>query len=214
MASQSMRKHATPAPQPITRLWVRTLISLTASVAIGLAPFLGTLNIPLFSPLLSLIPIQIQKEAITLSTSAMSLVAIAVQWGAGVNVNLRVIEKRFKRILVIAAITFILLFTVSNFLVVRVPYLDGSRSASFLKGFRRPIPDPCSGKSDESCVQSVLSFDEAKLAGYWGNDQIALARFAYLLFYVALMAQFGALVGFLVLRDGIQKPKKQPQVTA
>jgi hypothetical protein len=192
-----------PALPPMVHLWVRALLGLSVSVGVGLAPFLGTLGVPLFTPLLSLIPIQLRTEAITLSTAAMSLTAIAVQWNADGRLTMRLLEKRFRKTTISSVLTFVLLFAVSNFFVVRVHYDNGSKSTSFLKGIYRPEPDPCAGKSDEACIQRVTTFNEASVASYWGDAQISVARFAFLLSYVALLAQFGLLVGYLVLKESM-----------
>lgn len=187
-----------PPPPPLTRLWVRTLISFAVTVAIGLAPFLGTMGVPLFSPLLNLIPLQIRTEAITLSTMAMSLVAIAVQWKAKIRSNPKEMRKKFRVAITSTVFTFVCVFAISNFLVVRVHFLAGSKSVTFLKGFRRPSPDPCAGLSDEACIQRVLTFNEADINSYWGDNQIAVSRFLFLSAYIAMLAQFGLLIGYLV----------------
>jgi hypothetical protein len=177
------------------------VVSLFVSVGVGLAPVLGTVGVPLFTPLLTLIPLQIRSEAITLSTAAMGLIAITIQWSSHRAPGKRILEKRFRVVLATTLVTFIILFLVSNFLVVPVHYLTGQKKVSFLKGFSRPIPDPCAGLSDEACIQQKLTFNIADVDGYWGDGQIALSRCAFLLAYVGLLAQFGVLIGYLVLLE-------------
>lgn len=194
--------HAALKGLPLTaRLWARTLIALTVTVGIGLAPLLGGVGVPLFSPLLSLMPVEVQKQAITLSTAAMSLIAIVVQWSGTSRLQLKVLSRRFKLTLISAILSFVLLFAVDNLFVVRVPYLGGAKSASFLKGIRRPQPDVCVGLSDVSCIKQRLSFDAGRIAGYWGDEQISIARSVYLLSYIALLSHFALLVGLIVLRE-------------
>jgi len=62
------------------RKWVTYVVAFSVSVAIGLAPLLGKLRVPLFSPMLDMIPTYFQDSLITLTSALMGLVAVVVQW--------------------------------------------------------------------------------------------------------------------------------------
>src|SRR5436305_6589365 len=64
---------------PLASTFIRYLLGFSVSVGLGLAPYLGKLDIPGFSPMLSLIPDSLQNVAIPLSTAAMGIVTIWVQ---------------------------------------------------------------------------------------------------------------------------------------
>src|SRR5215475_12041913 len=75
---------ADEAPKPkLPRLasdWVRYLLGFTVSIGVGLAPYLGLVGVPLFTPLLSLIPHSLQSIAIPISIASMGIIAVVVQW--------------------------------------------------------------------------------------------------------------------------------------
>src|SRR5215469_3210132 len=60
--------------------WVRYLLGFSVSIAVGLAPYLGLVGVPLFTPLLSLIPQSLQSIAIPISIASMGIIAVLVQW--------------------------------------------------------------------------------------------------------------------------------------
>jgi hypothetical protein len=191
----------------MTKLWVRTTVALTVSVAVGMAPFLGTIGVPFFSPLLSLLPLQIRGEAITLGSALMGLIAVGLQWHSGKAVKAARLQSWFKRAVVSTIVTFVTLLLVFNFLVVRVQYLGGEKTTSFIKGFTRPVPDICAGLSDESCIKERLSFDPAEIDGYWGSQQVSVSRLLFLVCYLALLSHFAVLVGLLVLKKSLNRSR-------
>ena len=79
---------AASLPTPVGRRWVNYLIGFSVGVGSGLSVYLGKVHVPLFSPLLDLIPFTLQNTLIPLSSALMGIVAVAVQfysytrWGA------------------------------------------------------------------------------------------------------------------------------------
>ena len=69
-----------PPPPPLAARFVRYLLGAGVSVAIGLAPFLGEIDVPLFKPLIGILPPEEGTVAIPLSAAMMGIVAVAVQW--------------------------------------------------------------------------------------------------------------------------------------
>jgi hypothetical protein len=191
---------------PTTKLWVRLTLSFSVSVAIGLAPLLGKVSVPLFSPLLTLLPITIQNQAVTLGAVAMGLIAIIVQWTAGMEVKERWLKEMFRRSIVLAALTFVVLAIASSFLVAHVHYDGTNRSVTFAVGIVRPTPDPlCAGMSDSACIEKKLSFNPIEIESYWGDKQVKLSELLLTLTYVGFLATFGFLVGLLVLRQSLTR---------
>ena len=68
----------TPATS-LSKKFVRYIIGFGVGVAVGLAPYLGILNVPFFKPLLSLIPEAVRGTAIPLSAALMGIVAVVIQ---------------------------------------------------------------------------------------------------------------------------------------
>lgn len=75
-----MTRSTARPPTALTRVWVRSLIGFSVGVAVGLAPYLGVTGVPLFTPLLELIPSTARHTTIPLSAALMGLVAMWVQW--------------------------------------------------------------------------------------------------------------------------------------
>jgi hypothetical protein len=201
-----------PALTPTTKTWVRITLSFTVSVAIGLAPLLGTLNVPLFAPLLSLLPKTVRTQAIVWSSTAMGLVAVIVQWNTGSRVNNVWLKKMFSRSIKSTVVAFVFLFVAFIFLVTRVEYEGGERSATFVTGFVRPSPDKlCGGMSSSACIQKKLSFNPAEIESYWGDAQIRGSELVLVFAYVGFLASVGCLIGLIVVRQSLRRPGGPPR---
>src|ERR1051325_2256248 len=87
---------------PLTSTLVRYVLGFGVSVGVGLAPYLGRLNVPLFTPLLSMMPVSLQDTAIPLSAALMGVVAVAIQWHGRERLNRKWAEKTFKKTLALA----------------------------------------------------------------------------------------------------------------
>jgi hypothetical protein len=177
--------------------WIRYVLGFTISIALGLAPYLGLVGVPGFTPLLSLIPRSLQNTAIPLSIAAMGIIAVLVQW-----------KKRdpakplaFRNAVLFSAGTLLLFIALQMLAVahVEVPAVD--QTVSFAVGFSSPQRPPCENLSPEACIAQKLSFDESVIDGYFGPAQTRLTRLLLLLSYIGFMSSFGWMVGLLLLRD-------------
>jgi hypothetical protein len=186
---------------PLSRRLVRYVIGFGVGVGVGLAPYLGLLDVPLFRPLLSLIPASIQDTVIPLSAALMGVIAVVVQWYGGERLTRRRLRKVFTRTLATAVLAFVLL-TVIHSLVVRTITMGKGESASFIVGFTRPPnKPPCTAEvSDAQCIK-LVTFDLAEIESYWGDGRIRLARLSLIFAYLLFTGSFGALVGLIVLRE-------------
>jgi hypothetical protein len=183
---------ADDAPKPkLPRLasdWIRYLLGFTVSVGVGLAPYLGLVGVPLFTPLLSLIP---------LSIAAMGIIAVLVQWRR--RTPAKPIE--FRLAVTLALVTLVLFISLEILAVahVEVPAVD--QTVSFAVGFSTPQRPPCEGLSRDACIAQRLGFDEAVIDGYFGDTQTRLTKLALILAYIGFMSSFGWMVGLLLLRE-------------
>jgi hypothetical protein len=191
-------------PTPLARQFVRYMVGFGVAVAIGLAPFLGELDLPLFTPLLHLIPRSVRDTLVPLSAALMGLVAVVVQWLGQERLSRARQRKMFARTLAVVVFSFVLLFALNNFIVVRVPIPALGSTETFIVGFTRPDTPECQGFSDAECIKR-LSMNEELIATYWGDRRIALASLCLKLAYLLFTGSFGALVGLLVLREQWKK---------
>lgn len=196
-----MPASSVPLPTPVSKRLVRYMLGFGVGISIGLAPYLGLLRVPLFAPLLNLIPDSIQNTIIPLSAAFMGTLAVAVQWYASENIVRSSFKKLFKRTLLITATAFILLLVLHTFVVVSVPILGGQDSITFVVGFTRPYKPPCTSEvSDSECIKRI-TLDPTAVASFWGDRQVRLATVSLMLSYLAFTGSFGALIGVMILRD-------------
>jgi hypothetical protein len=192
------RKSMFSAP-PLIERWIRCLLGLTVGVAAGLAPYLGKYEVPLFDSVFKLIPTSLQDVVPIFSAALMSLVAVFIQFCDQTRVEPRKLEKAFKFTLILAGVSLISLIVVHSFVVVKVPYLAGRASETFLVGFNKPGKPPCTPEmSKATCIQRI-SLDVGKVETYWGDPQITTAKLVLLLVYLSFTSAMGLLVGFLLL---------------
>lgn len=208
-----IKDSATPRPPPLARKLIRYILGFGVSFAIGLAPYLGKLKVPGFTPLLSLMPANIQDTAIPLSAALMGIVAVVIQWYGGENVTRAWLRKGFKRTMVLALLSFLVLIVVHTLVVVRVEYQGGQESETFLVGFIRPNKPPCTAEvSDSNCIK-LITFDVSTIESFWGDRQVRIAKLALILPYLLFMSSFGLLVGLLLLKEerpsGPRHPNKE-----
>jgi len=192
---------ADEAPKPkLPRLasdWVRYLLGFSVSIAVGLAPYLGLVGVPLFTPLLSLIPQSLQSIAIPISIASMGIIAVVVQWRK--RDHSRPLE--FRLALTFALTTLVLFITLQVLAVVHIDVPAVDQTVSFAVGFTSPQRPPCEGLSRERCIADRLGFDQAVIDSYFGDTQTSLTRLALVLTYIGFMSSFGWMVGLLLLRE-------------
>jgi len=189
----------------LSRDFVRYLLGFGVSVAVGLAPYLGKLDVPLFSPLLNLIPENVQDMLLSLSAASMGLVAIFVQWYGSERVSKAWLRKAFGRAGTVAVGTFFLLLLAHTFLVVRVSILGGEEAVHFLVGVSRPVRPPCPANiSDAECIK-ILSLNSDAIESFWGDRSVRSAKLLLVVPYLLFTCSFAAMVGLVLLRDQLTK---------
>ncbi len=182
---------------PFTAKWIRYLLGFSVSVSVGLAPYLGRVKVPLFTPLLSLIPLSLQDIAIPLASAAMGLIAVFVQWRKN-----RATPGWMFGIVFGFAVTILLMFVAIEITAVAHIEVPAANSrVSFVVGFLDPKEPPCVGLSKNTCITSKLTLDEDRIDSYFGDTQTELAKFALVLTYVTFMSLFGLTVGLLITRE-------------
>lgn len=190
-----------PAPPPLARKLWRSILAFGVSFVVGLAPYLGRVRVPGFTPLLSLMPGSIQDTAIPISAAVMGSVAVAIQWTGFEKLSQVWLNKWFKRTLLLFLFGAIAITVLHILVVTRVQFLGGKDSESFIVGFVRPNKEPCPETiSDAECIK-YLTFDPSRIESHWGDRQVRLAKISLVLTYVALTSSFGVLVGLLLLKQ-------------
>jgi hypothetical protein len=177
--------------------WVRYLLGFSVSVGVGLAPYLGLVGIPLFTPLLSLIPQSLQGIAIPISIASMGIIAVLVQWRKRDPAK----PLEFRLALTLALTTLVLFISLEVLAVAHVDVPAVDQTISFAVGFTSPQRPPCESLSREHCIADKLGLDQNVIDSYFGDTQTRLTRLALVLAYIGFMSSFGWMVGLLLLRE-------------
>jgi hypothetical protein len=176
--------------------WIKFLLGFSVSVAVGLVPYLGKI-VPLFTPLLAIIPESVQPLAIPLSAAAMGIVAVLVQWHSMQSAPPEQTKSWFRRTLVLCVVALFALGILETMTVVRINVPAVGRTVSFAVGPSHPGTPPCAGLSRNDCIEHQLSLDEARIDSYFGEGWVTITKFALVLVYTGFMSTFGALVVML-----------------
>jgi hypothetical protein len=179
--------------------WVSYLLGFSVSVAVGLAPYLGRVKIPLFTPLLSLIPLTIQDVAIPVSSAAMGIVAVVVQWYGSTRSSGAWLSRMFVRALGSCILLFVVLLAIEMLAVERIDVPATGGRVSFVVGFSSPNKPPCIELSRADCIGKKIGLNPAAVLTYFGGPQVHEAELMLILTYTAFMSSFGGLVGLLVI---------------
>jgi hypothetical protein len=185
-------------PTPVAKLFVKYVLGFGVGVAAGLAVYLGKLNVPLFAPLLQMIPDKLQPVLIPLSSALMGTIAVVIQFYSQQKVTQKLIKPLFARYAIGFVVALLAFMTVQSMVAVRIETV-ADQSETFLVGFSRPLAPPCpAGVSDEECIKR-LTFNTGNIASFWGKGSIVTAQLALQLTYLATTGIFGALIGLVIL---------------
>ena len=176
--------------------WVQLVLAFSVSIVVGLAPYLGKI-IPLFAPMLSILPEAIQPIAIPLSAAAMGIVAALVQWQVTLKLPPEQLKMWFRRAILACVISLTVLAGIETIAVVRVDVPAVNRSVSFAVGPSHPGTPPCTGLSRADCIKHQLSLDEASIDSYFGEQWVDITKFVLVIVYTVFMSTFGALAVML-----------------
>ena len=190
------------APTPVALRFVRYVLGFGVWVAIGLAPFLGVVEVPLFKSLLSLYPTSLHW-IIPVSGLLMGAIGMAVEHAAGKRTAARTLDRRFRWSLGIFMGSLVLLILLYPLLVTRVPY-HGDQIASFVTGPSLPDTSPSAcgcepGGSRAGCIQDI-SFDPVKIETCFGSGQVLVSGQILVILYFLLTGSLAACGGLLVLQ--------------
>jgi hypothetical protein len=192
----------TPAlPTRLIKDWVYYVLGFGAAVGIGLAVWLGKAGVPLFSPLLDIIPNELRPTLIPLSSALMGIVAVVVQYYADKRGNA---DRLFAWALALTVAAFIALVIVRTKLVAPVETTPGKR-VTFLVCLAVPQKAPCVGIGKSECIER-LTFNRSYIRSFFGDSCLENAELGVEAAYLAFMACFGLMVGIVVAR---RKQKQQ-----
>jgi hypothetical protein len=185
-----------------TSQWARYVVGFSVSVAVGLAPYLGKIKVPLFTPMLSLVPDSLQDIAVPLSSASMGISAVVVQWYASRRRVERQIHRWFARTAISCVVLLVLFSTLELLCVVRIEVPAAGGVASFAVGPINPHKPPCEMPTltRAACItQQLKTLDETRIESHFGETQANVSKLFLLITYITFMSCFGVMVGLLTL---------------
>jgi hypothetical protein len=188
-------------PTEVGKLWLKYAVGFSVGVGAGLAVYLGKVNVPLFAPLLQMIPDRLQPVLIPLSSALMGTIAVITQFYSQNRITQKRLNPLFARCAIGFVVALLAFMTVQSMVAIRIDTVAND-SETFLVGFSRPLTRPCpAGVSDEECIKR-LTFNNGNIASFWRKGSIVTAQLALQLTYLATTGIFGALIGLVVLSAG------------
>lgn len=195
----------------VPRRFIRLVFDFFVGLAIGLAPFLGTKNVPGFRALISVMPYQYTNLLITLSAFLMGIIVVAIQFYSAERILRPLLNRLFGIALAAMIFGFFLFYHLRIEYTVDVERRRGKTvsvlvGASPLKSCFAVCRDPVHRRAE--CIKS-LSFDPAAIESCWDGQEI-LRRGEILGFsYLILTGGVGVLIGFLMLQEKLLREEKQ-----
>jgi TIR domain len=183
---------ATSKTSFLSENWVQMVLGFSVTVVVGLVPYLGKF-VPMFTPVLNIVPEAVQPIAIPLSAAAMGIVAVLIQWHS--IHTLQPDERRvwFRRILQLCVIALLAFVCIETIAVVRIDVPAVNQTVSFAVGPFHPRTPPCADLGRADCIKHQLSLDEARIDSYFGEGWVDATKFSLVLVYTIFMSSFGGL---------------------
>ena len=189
-----------PLPTPVSKAYLRLFLGFGVAFGLGLAPYLGLIDVPGFRALVSLYPGSIRDQIIPISAALMGVLAVVVDWTADARPSKRWVARRFRYAVAVCLMGLVALWVLQTYLVVRIPIDGGAETVSFVRGFSRPATCGCDPRlSDADCIVRKLTFDETAIRTCWGDSRIQAAELLLSAAYLAFTAAFGGMIGLLLI---------------
>ena len=120
------------------------------------------LNVPLFTPLLSLLSRYVAADADSaVVRGGRGVLAVVVQWYGTEHVGQRSVRRAFRTVLIVAFASVLLLMLARAAFVVDVPIEGRAGRVAFAVRWNRLPTCPCASPSDALCIGDTLTFNPA-----------------------------------------------------
>lgn len=199
-----------PPTTSVATKFVRYAVSFGVTLVVGFGPFLGKIGVPLFTPLTTLIPLNLQEGVVALAGFLMTLTAVAAQFFAsdGSAFGKRRLRAMFIAVFLAAIVLTLALSVVYSFYVEKIEIEGGTFSARYIVGDTMLPTCPCVAqkKPIATCIGSVITTNPSEVSACYPRSEIAGRQAVLSLLYLLTMLAFGMLIGLVVLRE--RKPKR------
>lgn len=189
------------ATTPIQKTYTRYILAYTVTLGVALAPLLGKIRVPGFSPIADVFPANLQRGVVPFASFLMALPVICVHFFSRDRVRISVINRLFAIVIpAVIVLPFLLYFLYSNY-VVQVDFEGGRGSGAYVVG-ERMLPDcPCGKLDIARCIAEVLTANPAAVTACYDRREINARRTALAIVYLLLMLGFGTLIALVILKE-------------
>jgi len=195
-------------PTSLSRRFTRALVGFGVGIAVGCAPMLGAVDIPLFSSLLSLFPFTLRPALLPLGGFVVGLVAAGTQFYSGLPVSIPKL-KRGARISLMTSIAMLTLLLVCYFLLVRQVHFRDNFAISVVTGLTRSPVCPCPKTITDAMCLKTLSANPDNIELCWGRIQVRLSELALSMIYLLLLGSFAFFISLILLQENNSKSIKK-----
>jgi hypothetical protein len=121
MASASETPRVPTPPTSWARKYARYVVGFGVGVAVAVAPFLGSVGVPLFTPLAHLLPYYERAQATAIAGFVAGLGALVLEFYGQERMKPSVMRRLFIRLLVLLLVLLVLLWLLHSFFILVLP---------------------------------------------------------------------------------------------
>lgn len=207
----SRRSQKLPSLPSLSQRYLKLCLAFGATLAIGLAPLLGSVKILGLQVILSLFPQDLQLVVIPFAAFVMALPPLGAEFAASVGgvarrVRLAVFAISFLAVLA-GSVSLLAFYTYS---VKRVPSAGGTIAYVVGERFLPKCPCEAAHKKLELCVGKLISSDPAEVSACYDDEVIARRKLILSSLYIGTMLCFGCLIAALIV--GENSHRRRPRI--
>jgi xanthosine utilization system XapX-like protein len=185
--------------------YLRYILAFGVTFVVGLAPFLGKVDVPLFTAILDVFPLNVSESLIPFAAFIMTFPAVAVQFFGEDVIPSENLNRWFLWTFAFIAPLTIALYFYYSFTVTLVNFEGQKGMAAYVYGTHM-LPDcPCATHQPPlritSCIGNAISLNPAEVTDCYPADEINPRKAILSALYMVLMLGFGTLIGLLVLKE-------------
>jgi len=190
---------------PIQKNYLRYILAYTVTLGVGLAPLLGKIRVPGFSPIAEVFPVNLQRGVLPFATFLMAIPVIAVHFFSRDRIHLPTLNVLFAIVgPIVIVLPFLLYFLYSSY-VVQVDFDGGRGFAAYVVG-EQMLPDcPCGKLDIVRCIAEVITANPSAVTACYRRQEINARSSALAIVYLLLMLSLGTLIGLLILKERRQQ---------
>jgi len=196
-----------------TKLYRDYILAFGVTLAVGLAPLLGKVHVPLFTSILDVFPRNLSQTLIPFVAFLMALPAVAVQYVGKDIVARKHLNRWFGWNFLFLALLTIGLYAVYSYMVTQVSFEGEHGVVAYVTGTRMLDDCPCVAAKlpISTCIGEKITLNPSQVTACYDPAEINLRKTILSTLYMMLMLSFGTLIGLLIVRENQPKSQRKPR---